>query len=53
MEIHGETLDRPHRAKDSALIYALDYIDRFLGINIIDLSHVRYLLMSHGAPDDA
>jgi len=44
MTIYGETLDANYKAKDSALIYALDYVDRYLNINIIDVNYSTYLM---------
>jgi len=49
--IYGETLDAPYKAKDSALIYALDYVDRFLNINIIDVNYSTYLMRQHGVQE--
>jgi hypothetical protein len=33
--------------RDSAYINALDYVDRFLGINIVDINYSLYFLMIH------
>jgi len=49
--IYGETLDAQYKAKDSALIYALDYVDRFLNINIIDVNYSTYLMRQHGVQE--
>ncbi|KAL6842879.1 hypothetical protein ACP4OV_027192 [Aristida adscensionis] len=35
--VYGEALETPYDARDSAFIYPLDYVDRFMGIDIIDL----------------
>jgi hypothetical protein len=35
-------------ARDNAYIYALDYVDRFLGINIIDINYALYFEMIYG-----
>ena len=48
VQIFGEIFMTPYMARDSAYIYALDYVDRFLGINIIDINHTLYLTMIHG-----
>jgi hypothetical protein len=37
----------PYMARDSSCIYALDYVERFLGIYIIDINYSSYLLMIH------
>lgn len=50
VRIYGETVDRPYKAKDSALIYALDYVDRYLGINILDINYSAYLMARHNVP---
>lgn len=39
LKIYGEALDAPYKAKDSALIYALDYVDRYLGVDILDINY--------------
>ena len=48
VQIFGEIFMMPYMARDSAYIYALDYVDRFLGINIIDINHTLYVAMIHG-----
>ena len=48
MIIFGETFHTPYKSRDSAYIYALDYVDRFLGIDIIDINHTLYLIMING-----
>jgi hypothetical protein len=48
--IYGEIFYVPYMARDSAYIYALDYVDRFLGINIIDVNYSVYLPMIHDIP---
>ena len=48
VRIFGETFYTAYMARDSAYIYALDYVDRFLGINIIDVNYTLYLPMIHG-----
>ncbi|KAL6843034.1 hypothetical protein ACP4OV_027347 [Aristida adscensionis] len=40
--VYGEVLETPYNARDSAL----DYVDRFMGINIIDLHRGRYLMVA-------
>nr|TKW28149.1 hypothetical protein SEVIR_3G330400v2 [Setaria viridis] len=41
----GETFHMPYKVRDSAYIYVLDYVDRFLGIDIIDINHSLYVAM--------
>jgi hypothetical protein len=53
LKIHGEELDLCYKAIDSALIYALDHVDRFFGVNINDIYWTRYVLQFGGAPADA
>ena len=48
VRIFGETFWTPYMARDSAYIYALDYVDRFLEINIIDINYSLYHLIIHG-----
>jgi hypothetical protein len=48
LKIFGETFVTPYMARDCAYIYSLDYVDRFLGINIIDTNYALYLQMIHG-----
>ncbi|KAJ1254507.1 hypothetical protein BS78_K043400, partial [Paspalum vaginatum] len=43
VNIYAEALDMPYKARDSVFIYALDYVDRFLGVDIIDMNHSVYL----------
>nr|TKV95201.1 hypothetical protein SEVIR_9G346600v2 [Setaria viridis] len=43
--IFGETFHMPYKARDSAYIYALDYVDRFIGIDIIDINRSLYVVM--------
>ena len=52
VQIFGEVFITPYMARDSAYIYALDYVDRFLGINIVDISYSSYLLITHDAGGD-
>jgi len=48
MRIFGEIFHTAYKSRDSAYIYALDYVDRFLGINIIDINHTLYLMILSG-----
>lgn len=48
VKIFGENLDAPYKAKDSAFIYALDYVDKFLKVEIIDINQVSYLMKRAG-----
>jgi hypothetical protein len=47
VQIFGEIFLMPYMARDSAYIYALDYVDRFLGINIININYDLYFQMIH------
>lgn len=38
-KIYGETLPRLSLATESALIFALDHVDRFWGVDFIDVFH--------------
>ncbi|KAL6875658.1 hypothetical protein ACP4OV_013171 [Aristida adscensionis] len=40
--VYGEALETPYDARDSAFIYALDYVDTFMGIDIVDLHRGSY-----------
>ncbi|KAL6894536.1 hypothetical protein ACP4OV_008634 [Aristida adscensionis] len=44
--VYGEALETPYDVRDSAFIYALDYVDTFMGINIVDLQRGRYLMVA-------
>ncbi|KAL6899245.1 hypothetical protein ACP4OV_005903 [Aristida adscensionis] len=44
--VYGEALETPYDARDSAFIYALDYVDTFMGIDIVDLHRGRYLMVA-------
>jgi hypothetical protein len=48
VQIFGEIFITPYMASDSAYIYALDYVDRFLEINIIDINYSLYFQIIHG-----
>jgi hypothetical protein len=48
VQIFEETFLMSYMARDSGYIYALDYVDRFLGINIIDINYALYSQMIHG-----
>ena len=37
--IYGEALDLPYKARDSAHIYALEYVDRVLEFDIVDFNY--------------
>jgi len=37
--IYGEALDLPYKARDSAYIYALEYVDRVLEFDIVDFNY--------------
>jgi hypothetical protein len=42
LKIYGEALDHSYKATDSALIYALDHVYRFFGVNINDIYWTHY-----------
>ncbi|KAL6851891.1 hypothetical protein ACP4OV_020076 [Aristida adscensionis] len=44
--VYGEALEKPYDDWDSAFIYALDYVDRFMGIDILDLHWGWYLMVA-------
>ncbi|KAL6897255.1 hypothetical protein ACP4OV_006951 [Aristida adscensionis] len=44
--VYGEALETPYDTQDSAFIYALDYVDTFMGIDIVDLHRGRYLMVA-------
>ncbi|KAL6897388.1 hypothetical protein ACP4OV_007084 [Aristida adscensionis] len=44
--VYGEALETPYDARDSAFVYALEYVDRFMGIDIVDLHRGRYLMVA-------
>jgi hypothetical protein len=48
VQIFGEIFIAPYMASDSAYIYALYYVDRFLEINIIDINYSLYFQIIHG-----
>jgi hypothetical protein len=48
VQIFGEVSFTPYMVRDSAYIYALNYVDRFLGINIIDIIYSLYFQMIDG-----
>jgi hypothetical protein len=48
VQIFGEIFMTPYMDRDSAYIYALNYVDTFIGINIIDINYSLYFLMIHG-----
>ena len=39
-------------ATNSAFIYALDYVDRSMGVNIIDVYYSYYFMTKAGVPID-
>jgi hypothetical protein len=48
VQIFGDIFITPYMmTRDSAYINALDYVDRFLGINIVDINYSLYFLMIH------
>jgi hypothetical protein len=52
LKIHGEALDHLYKATDSALIYTLDHVDRFFGVNINDIYWTRYVSQFAGVLAD-
>jgi hypothetical protein len=52
LKIYGEALHHHYKATDSALIYALDHVDRFFGVNINDTYWTRYAIQFATVPPD-
>jgi hypothetical protein len=43
LKINRKALDAHYKATDSALIYALDHVDRFFGVNINNIYWTLYV----------
>ena len=52
LAIYGEVFrEAAFMATDSALIYALDFVDQFLKVNIHDINYSTYLMRLHNVQD--
>jgi hypothetical protein len=47
VQTFGETFLMHYMARDSAYIYTLDYVDRFIKINIININYALYFQKIH------